>query len=523
MIGRAASLWELVERRAEETPDALLAVDVESGTALSFAGYRDAARRAAAGLAARGVAADTPVTWQLPTRLSSLVLVAALARLGAVQNPVLPMHRARELSFAVRQSAARLLAVPPSWRGFDHAALAREIAAAAPGLQILLVDEALPEADPGGLPPPPAASASTRWIFTTSGTTGEPKAARHGDASLAAAASAMAERLALAPDDRVALVFPFTHVGGITWLFAGLMAGSTHLVVPVFDAKATPGLLARHGVTQATAGTVFHQAYLAAQRALPPGADGRRPRLFPRVRAFPGGGAPKPPQLHRDVRAELGGAGIVSGYGMTECPIATMNAVSDPDDRLAHTEGRPTPGMEVRVVRPDGREAPPGEEGEIRVRGPQLFAGYVDAARDAEAFDAQGFFRSGDLGALDATGFLTVTGRLKDVIIRKGENIHAKEVEDHLFEHPRVADVAVIGLPDPEAGERCCAVLVCAPGARVELAELADFLRGRGLAAQKIPERLERVESLPRNTAGKVLKGELRARYAPPGPRGQNS
>jgi non-ribosomal peptide synthetase component E (peptide arylation enzyme) len=505
---RAQSLWELVEARADATPDALFAVD-ETDRSLSFRAYRDAALRAAGGLAALGVGQGTVVSWMLPTWLESMVLAAALARLGAVQNPILPIYREREVGFVTRQTGARLLLVPGTWRGFDYAGMARAVAAGREGLQVRVVDRALPEGDAAGLAPFVAPAADeVRWLFYTSGTTADPKGARHTDATLLAAFSGMVDVLSLAPDDRHGLVFPFTHIGGIGWLFAGLIAGFGHIVVSVFDPPTTIPLLARHGVTQAGAGTVFHQAYLAAQRERPDTP------IFPSVRAFPGGGAPKPPSLHGDLRRELGGGGVVSGYGLTECPIIAMNRLGDPDEVLSATEGRANPaGAEIRVVRADGTPAAPGEEGELRVRGPQLCKGYVDASLDAAAFDAQGFFRTGDLGRLDAGGHVVVTGRLKDVIIRKGENISAKEVEDLLFTHPSVADAAVIGLPDPALGERCCAVVACAPGADLPFEEMVRFLKQSGLMVQKIPERLETLEELPRNASGKVLKNELRERF----------
>ena len=306
-------------------------------------------------------------------------------------------------------------------------------------------------------------------------------------------------------------MFPLTHVGGIGWLIAGLVAGFGHISVAVFDPKTAIPLLARHGVTQAGAGTVFHQAYLAAQREQP-GTP-----LFPRVRAFPGGGAPKPPQLHYDLKREMGGVGIVSGYGLTECPVIAMNTVRDPDEKLALTEGRLNPPeAEVRVLRSDGSAAAPGEEGELCVRGPQLCRGYLDAKLDAAAFDAEGFFHTGDLGRLDADGYVVITGRTKDVIIRKGENISAKEVEDLLYTHPKVADVAVIGLPDPALGERCCAVVACRDGGRIEFEEMVEFLLAKQLMKQKIPEQLEIVTEVPRNAAGKIQKQLLRDRFARP-------
>ncbi len=506
------TLWELVEARAAQTPDALFAVD-ETDRALTFAEYRDAALRTAAGLHRCGVAEGTAVSWVLPTTLEALVLCAALARLGAVQNPILPIYREREVRFVTSQTRARLLCVPPPFRGFDYPAMAETLRGERGDLDVLVVEpESLPKDAPDSLPPPPdphaPADAPVRWVFYTSGTTADPKGARHTDATLMATFTGMAQVLETGPDDRHGLVFPLTHIGGVGWLIAGLLTGFAHIVVAIFDPEKTIPLLAKHGVTLAGAGTAFHQAYLAAQRERPAAP------LFPRVRAFPGGGAPKPPQLHYDLKNELGGVGIVSGYGLTECPIIAMNRVSDPDAKLAHTEGPVNPpGAELRVVKGDGSVAAPGEEGELRARGPQLFRGYLDASLDAAAFDVDGFFRTGDLGFLDADGFVTVTGRLKDVIIRKGENISAKEVEDLLYDHPKVLDVAVIGLPDPALGERCCAVVACGEEA-LGFDEMVAFLKSRELMMQKVPEQLEIVEAVPRNAAGKIEKNALRERFS---------
>ena len=507
----ASGLWELIEKRADATPDALFAVD-ESDRSLGFGAYREACLRAAAGLAVRGIGAGDRVSWQLPTTLDAMVLCGALSRLGAVQNPILPIYREREVGFVTRQSGAKLLCVPDVFRGFEFAAMARSIAAKLPGLEILVVDGELLAGDPSALrapePVPTASEAPVRWLFYTSGTTADPKGAKHSDATLLAASVGMSRRLALAPDDRIALVFPFTHVGGVMWLMNGLLTGAAQISVASFDPPSTIPLLAKHGATQLTAGTVFHQAYLAAQRA-----HGSEP-LFPNARSFPGGGAPKPPQLYYDVRKEMG-APIVSGYGLTECPVLAMNSVDDPDEKLAETEGQASPeSTKIKVVKLDGAVAAAGEEGEIRVLAPQQCLGYLDESLDAAAFDDAGYFRTGDLGVVDADGFLTITGRLKDVIIRKGENISAKEVEDLLYQHPRVEDVAVIGLPDESSGERACAVVALkAGGDPLDLPALAAFLKEQGLMVQKIPEQLELVDEIPRNPTGKILKHELRARF----------
>jgi acyl-CoA synthetase (AMP-forming)/AMP-acid ligase II len=433
---------------------------------------------------------------------------------------MLPIYREREVGFITHQTGANLLIVPSVWRGFDFEAMARSIASDTPGLEVLVCDKNLPDGDPSTLGPPAPGGADPflpgvptdgpwRWVFYTSGTTADPKGARHTDKTVGASAYAMDLVLEMTPEDRNAMVFPFTHIGGIGWLFAGLMGGYKHVLVESFVPATTIPVLRRERVTIAGAGTAFHLAYLTAQR------DEPNDRIFPEVRAYVGGGAAKPPALHYEVKEELGGVGIVSGYGLTEVPILAMAGIHDDDQKLADTEGRASIGVDVKVVTLDGKPARPGEEGEIRAKGPNLMLGYVDSSLDAAAFDEEGYFRSGDLGNLDEDGFISITGRLKDVIIRKGENISAKEVEDLLFTSPQVADAAVIGLPDPRSGERACALIVPAdPEHPPTLPELFEFLKGEGLMVQKIPEQLEILDVLPRNPTGKVLKHELRKQYS---------
>jgi cyclohexanecarboxylate-CoA ligase len=504
-------LWEQIEARASEAPESVVAVD-EQSNALTAGELRDSALRIAGRLAALGVGPETPVSWMLPTWNESAVLVAALARLGAVQNPMLPILGTREMRFITQQTGARLLIVPSEWRGRAYGDEAREIAADRSGLDVVIFDRELPWGETSPLPPPPQSTtpddAPVRWVFYTSGTTAEPKGARHTDLTVRASAVGMIEALDIGPDDRSPIVFPFTHVGGISWLFVLLMTGCTGVLIEAFVPETSIPILQRERITLGNAGTTFHLAYLAAQRAQPDVP------LLPSVRVFPGGAAPKPPQLHYDMKRELGGIGIASGYGLTEVPILTMSSVRATDEQLAETEGSPTPGVELRVVKLDGEVGRRGDEGEIRAKGPQMFRGYVDPTLDADAFDSEGWFRTGDLGIIGEDDHLRITGRLKDVIIRKGETISAKELEDLLFTHPGITDAAVIGLPDEQSGERACAVVVPADAsAPPTLAELGDFLRGEGLTFQKIPEQLEIVDSLPRNATGKVLKHELRSKY----------
>lgn len=506
-----SNFWTLIADRAQASPDDQMLVD-QDGTSMTFAAYHDECERVAAGFAELGVGAGTIVSWQLPTWIEAVVLVGALRRLGAIQNPILPIYRDREVGFIVGEAQPHLLVVPSTWNRFDFGAMADRLTEGT-STQVLRCDRELPTGDPGDLPPPPddhmeADDAPIRWLFYTSGTTSDPKGAQHGDVSLRAAARGMSAGLDLRPDARSALVFPFTHIGGITWLYAGLDIGFANILDEAFSPD-TVDVLRRERVTEAGSGTYFHQTYLKAQEQLPEGES-----LFPDIRTFPGGGAPKPPQLHHDLKEGIGGAGIISGYGLTEAPILTMGSVDDPDEALAHTEGRAVEGVTLRLVTLDGQEAATGQEGEVRAKGPQVTRGYLDPSLDAGAFDEDGWFCTGDLGTLDEAGMLTITGRIKDVIIRKGENISARELEDLLHGHDKVADVAVVGLKDEERGERACAVVVTAEG-HEDLAfdEMTQHLLDAGLITRKLPEQLEVVDAIPRNPTGKIVKYELRDRF----------
>jgi acyl-CoA synthetase (AMP-forming)/AMP-acid ligase II len=498
--------WGLIEHRASATPERLLFTD-EGGRELTFAGYRDEAERVAAGLYDLGVRRDTVVSWQLPTSIDTLVLLAALTRLGAVQNPIVPIMREREVRYITNEARTEFFVVRPEWRGFAYGALAEEIATEI-GCTVLAADT-LPTRDPSVLPPPPGPERVARWLYHTSGSTSDPKGAWHADASVIAGMYAFVTRVLPMPDDVYPIVFPVSHIGGANMLAAALQVGYCLPLVEAFDAERTPLFLAEQGATLLGTALPMFQAYLAAQRK-----HGDEP-LFPRLRTCVGGGAPKPPGLDEVVRRELGGLGVVSSWGLTEFPTATSASVDDTPEQIETTEGRPSPGVELRVVSIDGKECGPGEEGELRLRGPHLFLGYANSELDADALDEQGFFRTGDLGVVAPTGHVTITGRLKDIIIRNAENISAGEVEEILHQHPAIADVAVIGLPDPKTGERACAVVTLADGVTsLSLVDLAEHCRALGLAKQKVPEQLEIVDEVPRNAMGKIQKPALKKQFS---------
>ena len=418
------------------------------------------------------------------------------------------------MGFALRQTGAELFVIPATWRNIDFAAIAEAaLAGVATPPAVLSTEDGLPEGDPAALPPPPAGTAPEgapiRWIYYTSGSTADPKGVQHTDQTLIAGGWGLARALDMGPDDVGSIAFPFADIAGPDYLVTMLSMGFPAILVEAFSAPDVLPLFRRHGATMVGGSTAFYVAYLGEQRKTPDDP------ILPTLRLMSGGGAAKPPEVHYEVRDEIGGRGVVHGYGMTEVPMISNGSPHDTDEQLANTDGKPVEGADVRIVTLDGRSAAPDEEGEVRVKGPMVFHGYTDPALDADAFDENGYFRTGDLGRLRADGHLTLTGRLKDVIVRKGENISAKEIEDLLYTHPEVIEVAVIGLPDTERGELVCAVVQLAESADgLELAEVVAFCREAGLMTQKIPEQLELRTDWPRAGTGKIVKKSLRDEYA---------
>lgn len=509
-VGR--TLCSVADWRATATPGQVLLVD-ESGGTMTAEQLRTASQRVAERLHATGVGHGSLVSWILPTGMDALVLTLALSRVGAVQIPVIPVYREREIGHILDETALDAFIVTPRWRGFDYLELCRELVSSRGGrAAVLPVDDVVRGSEqPVARKVPPGARREldgTQWIFYTSGTGGLPKGVRHADSALAAAAIGMVEHLAITSEDRSGIAFPIAHIGGPINFMAGLLTGCTLVLIENFDPQRTSTVLAREDVTMAGSGTAFHLAYLGVQAQRPDEP------LFPNLRCCPGGGAPKPAGLHQRVKRELGGAGIVSGWGLTEAPLLTMGRPSDRDDQLSATEGSPLPGVQLRAVASDGQTCRADEQGELRAKGPQVMLGYVEHHLTADAFDDEGWLRTGDLGTIDTEGYVRITGRLKDVVIRNGENIGTAEVEELLRGHPGVADAAVFGLPDSRTGERVCAVLELVPAtSRPDLENVGAFLEGRGLRRQAWPEQLETVAALPRTVAGKIDTASLRERF----------
>ncbi len=483
----------------------------EDGTTLTFKEFRDRSERVAAGLAARGIGAETPITWQLPTSMESVVASAALARLGAVQSPVLHLYREKELGFVMRHTNAAFVLVPGEWKGFDYAAMASKLASEMDPSPVVLTFADLTDGDVSTLPPVAEyadGEEPVRWIYSTSGTTSDPKGVLHTDGTLFAGGKGLADALEMTSADVGSMAFPYAHIAGPDYLLMVLFTGMSVVLVEAFNPADAVETYARLGVTMAGGSTAFYQMFVNEQRKAP------GEKIIPTLRALSGGGAPMPPEIFREVLDEMG-IKTCHGYGMTEIPMITQGSPSDTDEQLANTVGKPVTGAQIRIVTEDGRVAGIGEDGEVQVRGPMVAKGYTSTELTEAAF-VDGYFRTGDVGHVREDGHVVLTGRLKDIIIRKGENISAKEIEDLLYAHPKVGDVAVIGLPDRERGERVCAVIERPEsGDEFTFDEMVAYLAEQGLTRFKTPEQLEIVDALPRNeTLRKVLKYKLREEFA---------
>ncbi|HEY1829333.1 MAG TPA: AMP-binding protein [Acidimicrobiales bacterium] len=506
------TFWELLIRAADERPSALVVSD-DHGRSLTRRQLRDAAEGTAAALQSLGVKPGTIVSWQLPTTIESVVLLVALARAGAVQNPLIPLLRAAEVSYITRQVGTELLVVPEEWRGFRHGDMAADLARDI-GFDVLKLDLAdldpqssgdirLPVASADDLDPPPSVD-GTRWIYYSSGTTADPKGARHTDASIMSSSNALLELMGLGADDIYPIPWPITHIGGVSVLASSLRGGIHLVLFDTFEAATTPGRMALHQPTVLGTAVPFFRAYLEAAHQQGGGS------LFPSLRLGCFGGAPVPGEIHNEMRKTFD-VPLVGSWGLTEFPNATSAAVDDSFEIVSTSVGRPASGVSVRAIDAKGDVCREWQEGELQLRGPQCFSGYVDPNLDVAAFDPDGWFYTGDLGTIDPAGNVRITGRLKDIIIRNAENISVVEVENFLYRHPAIADAAVVGIPDPRTGERVVAFVVLRDSDRVGLDEIRDYCHLQGLSVQKCPEQLEVLEAIPRNAMGKVLKQELRS------------
>ncbi len=443
---------------------------------ISLSALRRSALSRAASLYADGIGPRDVVVLQADADRVGTETLVALWTLGAVVVPLVATAGADERSHVMKETGASALLTVDD--------LATDVFG--PSLP------ALPRPSPGD----PAC------ILYTSGSAAAPKGVVHSHETLLAGVTTV-------PADarnRFLATFPAGHVASLLGLLRPLTAGGLTVVMDRWSARHAAALIEEHRVTT-SAGTPFYLRTLLDE------AD-REGRDLTTLGAFLCGAASVPPSLVE--RADAAGVVTWRTYGMTEHPAISAGSPVDPPEKRRLTDGRPGPGNEVRLLDPEGHDVPPGHVGEIVARGPKQFLGYSNAELDDDCFVDVSWFRTGDLGHLDPDGHLVVTDRLKDVIIRGGENISAKEVEDALATHPTVSEVAVLAMPDELWGESVCAVVLPVPEAEPDLDALREHAKGLGLASHKLPTQVVLVDELPRTAAGKVKKRDLR----PPRPAG---
>jgi cyclohexanecarboxylate-CoA ligase/acyl-CoA synthetase len=535
---RSAGFWRdevlnaSVDRLAATQPDRVIVTD--GYTALTAAQLRAQAYRLAAALAGLGVRAGDRVQVQLPNWNEFVVIYVALARIGAVLVPTMPIYRHDEVLYVLRHSGAKVSVVAGEFRGFDYPAMLADLRASVPDLQYVLTVRSDPrpgalrvedliagQAVPGAsvpdaavpdstvLGPPPSADAP-HCIIYTSGTESRPKGCLHTLNTITFTVHALGgDVMAMGPDDVIFMPSPVTHATGLAMgVVAPLILGAGIHLMDVWDAEAALERIARYQCTLSMTATPFVQMIL--DRVL---ADPAAAVLLATMRRWACAGAPIPEVMLRGWSIRVPNGALLPVYGRSEGLLVTACSTGDSPEEVLSSDGRPFSGVVLEIRDEDGKLVPPGTEGEICHGGPGLMLGYWRAPElTAQSVDAGGVSRSGDLGRVDEAGYLRVTGRLKDMIIRGGVNISATEVENHLLAHRKVAAAAVVAAPDRRLGEKACAFIV-ARGEPPGLAELTSFLRTeRRIAPQKLPEMLQVVESLPTTMSGKVQKFLLRDR-----------
>lgn len=468
-----------------------------------------AAVKVAAGMQRLGIRPGDTVAVQLTNRLECAVAYQAVLLCGAVLVPIVHIYGPGESEFILSESRASLLIMPTTLRStsylervpgysklptLEHVVVVGDTAQ---GQGYLSWHQITAEIDEYACPA--VRSDDVCVLLYTSGTVSVPKGVQHSHNSLLAEQATLPGLLAGGKNDVQLVTFPPGHVAGMNSMLRPLMLGTRSVFLDHWDPELAAELIEKYSIT-ATSGAPFHLYGLLQVVDV-------RARLAT-LRQFLTGAAPVTYDLSR--RSEAAGITAYRCYGMTEHPTVTgAHADESPDVRMA-TDGAPMNGSTVRVLGPDGGDQPLGVDGEVVVQGPDQFVGYHDPALNADAFTADGWFRTGDLGHLDAQGRVTITDRIKDVIIRGGETISSGQVEDVLHGHPAVAEAAAVAAPDRRYGEVVAAAVVLKTGAALDLAEVRRHFEAAGLARQKTPERLVIVDSLPRTALGKVRKADLR-------------
>lgn len=468
-----------------------------------------------AGLYELGLRQGDVVSFMTPNWPEAAIINLASALMGFVINPIVPIYREAETTFILRDCRSRAIFVPTLFRRFDFADMLARIGPGLPDLRHILTirgaderaesyEAVMNQGRGRAVPTPGIDAALLKMVMYTSGTTGKPKAVLHSHDTLARAVHASAAEWGLQAGDVVLMPSPVTHVSGYSnGLERPFLGGTRTVLMESWNADTALDLIDRHGASMTVAATPFLQELIQSAA--------RKGSALSSFRHFACGGAAVPPEVIREANSAFANPCAFRVYGSSEAPFVTLGFDAGKNPHLAaETDGRVV-DYDVRLIDDTGKDAP---EGEIVVRGPALFMGYADPEQTSASFTTDGYFLTGDIGRFTEGGGLVITGRKKDLIIRGGENISPKEIEDLLHTHPHIVEAAVVAMPHARLGEGICAFLILRSANRPTTKELSLFLDAAGLARQKHPERLDVVETLPRTASGKVRKDLLRIRLA---------
>jgi cyclohexanecarboxylate-CoA ligase len=513
-------LVDYLDEAAGKYPDRVAIIDFEYGTnrllELTFSELRDRADRIAWSLIGLGIERGDVVSVQLPNWWHFVAVHLACLRVGAITNPLMPIFRERELSFMLGLAESKVVIVPKMFRDFDHEAMIERIRPSLPALrhivvaggsdgrsfERLLLETKVPVEAAAVFKPRRPTPDDVVQLLYTSGTTGEPKGVMHTSRTLLTTMLPSIDHLQLREGEPILSATPLAHqLGFILAVIVPIVLASPVVMQDVWNAKTALHRIREHGVTFGMGATPFLADLIETAS---------KERDAATLRTFLSAGAPIPRLLVKRAREEIN-VKILSAYGMTENLLVSAARPDDREQKVTETDGAPTLGLELRVVNTTGKRLEAGEGGRLQTRGTSTFVGYLKRP-ELYNVDKDGWFDTGDLARIDADGYVTITGRWKDVIIRGGENIPVVEIENVLYRHPAIRQVAIVAMPDERLGERACAFAVLREAASLKFDEMQEFLLTSGVARSYWPERLELVEALPMTATGKVQKFVLRDR-----------
>nr|WP_246439347.1 AMP-binding protein [Bacillus benzoevorans] len=523
-LGKYQSVWpnktilDYLNNAIEKFPNKSAIIDKKSRYT-----YRELGKivdRVALGLLELGLGKGDVISIQLPNWNEFIILHYAATRIGAITNPLIPIYRDREIGYMVGMAEAKMIVIPDTFRGYDYPAMIDRLSHQWPSLEHVYV---MGENVPAHMKPL-SSLMDKPWeeikdvslldqithdpndvteIIFTSGTTGNPKGVMHTHNTVCVSTNYWIEHMQLTSDDVMFMASTFAHQTGFGYgVRLPTTIGGTGVYQDVWNPLEFVELIEEEGITFTAGATPFLQDIMQLKEI--------ENRNIGSLRIFAAMGAPIPMALVKDASHKVNFA-ILSGWGQTESGLVTLTHLDDSKEKLTGTDGVALDTMEVMVIDLNGDPCPPNVEGDLLSRGPALFVGYLKNLEGTLSEYRGEWFFTGDRAFMDEDGYIRISGRNKDIIIRGGENIPVVYIENILYEHEDIMDVQLIAIPDPRLQEKACAVISMKPGKTpLNMLSLQEFLAQKGVAKQYWPEYLEVVEEFPRTPSGKIQKFRLR-------------